>query len=151
MLVAVGGGSAIDTAKAAGIVLTNGGRVQDYEGANKSGKPCLPVAAVNTTAGTGSECTAFYIVTDPARGSKMAMIDPNCMVSVAVNDIDFMLSMPPKLTASTGLDALTHAIEAACATGANPYTDHDAYWAITAVTRFLPRAVKDGKTRKPGK
>ncbi|MCR4877645.1 MAG: iron-containing alcohol dehydrogenase [Clostridiales bacterium] len=145
LLVAVGGGSAIDTAKAAGIVLTNGGRVQDYEGVNKSGKPCMPVAAVNTTAGTGSECTAFYIVTDPSRGSKMAMIDPNCMVSVAVNDIDFMLSMPPKLTASTGLDALTHAIEAACATGANPYTDHDAYWAITAVTRFLPRAVKDGK------
>ena len=145
LLVAVGGGSAIDTAKATSIVLKNGGRVEDYEGVNKSREPGMPVAVVNTTAGTGSECTAFYIVTDPARGSKMAMIDPNCMVAIAINDIDFMVSMPPKLTASTGLDALTHAIEAACATGANPYTDHDAYWAITAVTDFLPRAVRDGK------
>jgi len=145
LLVAVGGGSAIDTAKATSIVLKNGGRVEDYEGVDKSREPGLPVAVVNTTAGTGSECTAFYIVTDPARGSKMAMIDPNCMVAIAINDIDFMISMPPKLTASTGLDALTHAIEAACATGANPYTDHDAYWAITAVTDFLPRAVRDGK------
>ncbi len=144
VLVAVGGGSAIDTAKAASIVLANGGRVEDYEGVGRSRKPGIPVAAVNTTAGTGSECTAFYIVTDPSRGSKMAMIDPNCMVAVAVNDIDFMISMPPKLTAATGMDALTHAIEAACASGANPYTDHDAYWAITAVTRFLPRAVRDG-------
>ena len=145
LLVAVGGGSAIDTAKATGIVLKNGGRVEDYEGVNKSRQAGMPIAVVNTTAGTGSECTTFYIVTDPARGSKMAMIDPNCMVSIAINDIDFMISMPPKLTASTGLDALTHAIEAACATGANPYTDHDAYWAITAVTDYLPRAVRDGK------
>ena len=145
LLVAVGGGSAIDTAKATSIVLANGGRVEDYEGVSKSLKPGIPIAAVNTTAGTGSECTTFYIVTDPSRGSKMAMIDPNCMVAIAINDIDFMISMPPKLTASTGLDALTHANEAACATGANPYTDHDAYWAITAVTEFLPRAVRDGK------
>ena len=144
LLVAVGGGSAIDTAKATSIVLANGGKVEDYEGINKSQRPGIPVAVVNTTAGTGSECTTFYIVTDPSRGSKMAMIDPNCMVTVAVNDIDFMISMPPKLTASTGLDALTHAIEAACATGANPYTDHDAYWAISAVTEYLPRAVHDG-------
>ena len=144
LLVAVGGGSAIDTAKATGIVLANGGRVEDYEGVNKSRKPGLPIAVINTTAGTGSECTTFYIVTDPARGTKMAMIDPNCMVSIAVNDIDFMISMPPKLTASTGLDALTHAVEAACSTGANPYTDHDAYWAVGTVTKYLPRAVRDG-------
>ncbi len=148
ILVAVGGGSAIDTAKAASIVLANGGKVEDYEGINKSRKPGIPVAAVNTTAGTGSECTTFYIVTDPERGTKMAMIDPNCMVSIAVNDIDFMMSMPPKLTASTGLDALTHAIEAACATGANPYTDHDAYWAISTVTEYLPRAVRDGNDQE---
>ncbi len=145
LLVAVGGGSAIDTAKAAGIVMANGGRVEDYEGVNKSAKAGLPVAVINTTAGTGSECTTFYIVTDPSRGSKMAMIDPNCMVAIAINDIDFMISMPPKLTAATGLDALTHAIEAACARGANPYTDHDAYWAIGTVTRYLPRAVRDGQ------
>lgn len=87
LLVAVGGGSAIDTAKACSIVTANGGRVEDYEGVNKSLKPGIPIVAVNTTAGTGSECTSFYIVTDPVRHSKMAMVDPNCMVTIAVNDI----------------------------------------------------------------
>lgn len=76
LLVALGGGSAIDTAKAASIVLVCGGSVEDYEGENKSSKPGLPIVAVNTTAGTGSECTSFYIVTDPVRHSKMAMVDP---------------------------------------------------------------------------
>ena len=82
LLVALGGGSAIDTAKAASIVVACGGTVEQYEGENKSSKPGLPIVAVNTTAGTGSECTSFYIVTDPVRHSKMAMVDPNCMVSM---------------------------------------------------------------------
>ena len=145
LLVAVGGGSAIDTAKATSIVAANGGRVEDYEGVNKSAKPGIPIVAVNTTAGTGSECTSFYIVTDPVRHSKMAMVDPNCMVAIAVNDIELMMSMPPKLTASTGLDALTHAIEALLAKGANPMTDRDAVWAMETVWEFLPRAVRDGR------
>lgn len=145
LLVAVGGGSAIDTAKAASIVAANGGRVEDYEGVGKSSKPGIPIVAVNTTAGTGSECTSFYIVTDPVRHSKMAMVDPNCMVTIAVNDIELMMSMPPKLTASTGLDALTHAIEALLARGANPMTDRDALWAMETVWRYLPRAVRDGR------
>ena len=76
LLVALGGGSAIDTAKAASIVLACGGSVEDYEGENKSSKPGLPIVAVNTTAGTGSDCTSVYIVTDPVRHSKMAMVDP---------------------------------------------------------------------------
>ncbi len=121
LLVALGGGSAIDTAKAASIVLACGGSVEDYEGENKSSKPGLPIVAVNTTAGTGSECTSFYIVTDPVRHSKMAMVDPNCMVSIAVNDTDFMSSVPPKLTAATGMDALTHAIEAALSKKRQPH------------------------------
>lgn len=145
LLVALGGGSAIDTAKAASIVLACGGSVEDYEGENKSSKPGLPIVAVNTTAGTGSECTSFYIVTDPVRHSKMAMVDPNCMVSIAVNDTDFMSSMPPKLTAATGMDALTHAIEAALSKNASPITDKDAYWAMTAIVQNLPRAVANGK------
>ena len=123
----------------------NGGRVEDYEGVNKSLKPGIPIVAVNTTAGTGSECTSFYIVTDPVRHSKMAMVDPNCMVTIAVNDIELMMSMPPKLTASTGLDALTHAIEALLARGANPMTDRDALWAMETVWRHLPRAVRNGR------
>lgn len=145
LLVAVGGGSAIDTAKACSIVTANGGRVEDYEGVNKSLKPGIPIVAVNTTAGTGSECTSFYIVTDPVRHSKMAMVDPNCMVTIAVNDIELMMSMPPKLTASTGLDALTHAIEALLARRANPMTDRDALWAMETVWRHLPRAVRNGR------
>ena len=144
LLVALGGGSAIDTAKAASIVVACGGTVEQYEGENKSSKPGLPIVAVNTTAGTGSECTSFYIVTDPVRHSKMAMVDPNCMVSIAVNDTDFMSSMPPKLTAATGMDALTHAIEAALSKNANPLTDKDAYWAMNTIVASLPRAVANG-------
>ena len=145
LLVALGGGSAIDTAKAASIVVACGGTVEQYEGENKSSKPGLPIVAVNTTAGTGSECTSFYIVTDPVRHSKMAMVDPNCIVSIAVNDTDFMSSMPPKLTAATGMDALTHAIEAALSKNANPLTDKDAYWAMQAIVQNLPRAVANGQ------
>lgn len=144
LLVAVGGGSAIDTAKAVSIVLENGGRVEDYEGTDKSRRKGVPIVAVNTTAGTGSEVTAFYIVTDPGRHSKMCMVDPNCMVSIAVNDVDFMMTMPPKLTASTGMDAMTHAIEAVLSKKASPITDKDALWAITVIKDHLPRAFQDG-------
>lgn len=144
LLVALGGGSAIDTAKAAAILAANGGRLEDYEGENKSRAPGVPIAAVNTTAGTGSECTDFYIVTDPVRRTKLAMVDVNCMVSIAVNDIDFMMSMPPGLTAATGMDALTHAIEAVLSRGASPLTDKDALWAVEQIVRYLPRAVADG-------
>ena len=143
-LVAVGGGSAIDTAKAVSIVLENGGRVEEYEGVNKSKRKGIPIVAVNTTAGTGSEVTAFYIVTDPERYSKMCMVDSNCMVSIAVNDIDFMMTMPPKLTAATGMDAMTHAIEAVLSKKAVPITDKDAMWAITAIKDYLPRAYQNG-------
>ena len=148
LLVALGGGSAIDTAKAAAILAANGGRLEDYEGENKSRAPGVPIAAVNTTAGTGSECTDFYIVTDPVRRTKLAMVDVNCMVSIAVNDIDFMMSMPPGLTAATGMDALTHAIEAVLSRGASPLTDKDALWAVEQIVRYLPRAVADGGDEK---
>lgn len=143
-LVAVGGGSAIDTAKAVGIVITNGGKVEQYEGVNKSRRPSLPIVAVNTTAGTGSEVTTFYVVTNPKNHSKMVMVDSNCMVSIAINDSAFMKSMPKKLTAATGMDAMTHAIEAVLARDATPLTDKDALWAIRTIKNYLPRAVKDG-------
>jgi len=127
ILVAVGGGSAIDTCKAVSIVVANGGKVEDYEGEGKSAKRGIPIVAINTTAGTGSEVTSFYIVTDTVRHSKMCMIDTNCMVDIAINDVDFMMSMPKGLTASTGMDALTHAIEAALTWKSTPFTDKDAY------------------------
>lgn len=144
LLLALGGGSAIDTAKAVSIVAANGGSVEQYEGMNRSSRPGIPIVAINTTAGTGSECTSFYIVTDPMRHTKMTMVDTNCMVSIAVNDIDFMSSMPPKLTAATGMDALTHGIEAILSRNATPLTDKDAIWAVQVVNEYLPRAVEDG-------
>ncbi len=144
-LVAVGGGSAIDTSKAVSIVLANGGNVQDYEGVNKSRVPGIPIIAVNTTAGTGSEVTTFYIVTDAVSHSKMCMVDVNCKVSIAINDTQFMMGMPRSLTASTGMDAMTHAIEAVFSKRANPLTDKDALWAIEKIKRYLPIAVRDGK------
>ncbi|MDY5485059.1 MAG: iron-containing alcohol dehydrogenase, partial [Clostridium sp.] len=144
LLVALGGGSAIDTAKAVSIVVANGGSVESYEGIDQSSHPGIPIVAVNTTAGTGSECTSFYIVTDPVRHSKMTMVDTNCMVSIAVNDIDFMMSMPPKLTAATGMDAMTHGVEAVLSKNATPLTDKDALWAIETIAKYLPRAVADG-------
>lgn len=150
LLVALGGGSAIDTAKAASIVVACGGTVEQYEGENKSSKPGLPIVAVNTTAGTGSECTSFYIVTDPVRHSKMAMVDPNCMVSIAVNDTDFMSSMPPKLTAATGMDALTHAIEGYTTKAAWEMTDMFHLEAIKLISAHLRDAVKGTKEGREG-
>ena len=144
-IVALGGGSAIDTCKAIGIVLTNGGKVEDYEGINKSKNKSLPIVAVNTTAGTGSEVTTFYIITDKKKNSKMVMIDTNCMVSIAVNDADLMRSMPKGLTAATGMDAMTHAIEAILSKNATPFTDKDAVWAIKVIRYYLPRAVANGE------
>lgn len=144
-LVALGGGSAIDTAKAVGILCANGGNIRDYEGVRKSRNPSIPLIAVNTTAGTGSEVTSFYIVTDPKTRSKMCMVDENCMVSIAVYDCELMMTMPPSLTASTGMDALTHAIEAYLSRFANPLTDKDALWAIRTISQYLPIAYRDGK------
>lgn len=150
LLVALGGGSAIDTAKAASIVVACGGTVEQYEGENKSSKPGLPIVAVNTTAGTGSECTSFYIVTDPVRHSKMAMVDPNCMVSIAVNDTDFMSSMPPKLTAATGMDALTHAIEGLITKGAWEMSDMFHLEAIRLISSNLRDAVNNDPDGRKG-
>lgn len=144
VLIALGGGSAIDTAKAVSIVMANGGRVEQYEGVNKSQRPGLPIVAINTTAGSGSECTSFYIVTDPVRQSKMAMTDTNCMVAIAVNDTEFMSSMPPSLTAATGMDALTHSIESIFSKEASPITDKDAVWAARTIAENLPAAVTNG-------
>lgn len=144
LLVAVGGGSPIDTAKAVSIVVKNGGKIQDYEGVNKSKEKGLPIVTINTTAGTGSEVTTFYVITDEERHSKMVMTDTNCMVSIAINDTDFMMTMPKSLTTATGMDAMTHAIEAVLSKRANPLTNKDAFWAIETISEFLPNAAKNG-------
>lgn len=143
--VALGGGSAMDCTKGASIMATNGGDVKDYEGVNKSKVPGAPMIAINTTAGTGSEVTLFYIITDEERKVKMAMVDPNCLAYAAIDDPVIMAGMPPRLTAATGMDALTHAIEAYTANGKFPFTDGLALEAIKLIARFLERAVVNGK------
>lgn len=144
-IIAIGGGSPIDVSKAVSILSANGGRIEDYAGYDKSNKPGSPIIAVNTTAGTGSEVTRAYVVTDEVKKVKMLMVDGNCLAYLAIDDPDLMVGMPPVLTASTGMDALTHAIEAYVATGNNPYTDSLALGAISLVSKSLRAAVADGK------
>ncbi len=145
-LIAVGGGSPIDCAKAVGVVVANGGRIQDY--ARPGGvvpKPIPYLMAVPTTAGSGSECTAAAIVTNTqGHHYKMTIMDAHLLPSMAVVDPVIMMDLPPALTAATGLDALTHAVEAYVAREANDYTNGLALGAIRLIFRYLPRAVANG-------
>lgn len=143
-IIAIGGGSPIDVAKAISILSVNGGRIQDYNGVNKSKKHGTPVIAVNTTAGTGSECTRAFVVTDEESKTKMLMVDTNCLAHLALNDPMLMVGMPPSLTAATGIDALTHAIEAYICNTHTPFTDALALEAIRLVCGALREAVRDG-------
>ncbi|TWH48019.1 iron-containing alcohol dehydrogenase [Sporomusa sp. KB1] len=140
-----GGGSPHDCAKGIALVASNGGKIEDYEGVNKSAKPQMPLIAVNTTSGTASQMTRFCIITDETRHVKMAIVDWHTTPIIAVDDADLMLAMPPSLTAATGMDALTHAVEAYVSIIATPVTDCAAIKAIELVSGFLRRAVKDGK------
>jgi alcohol dehydrogenase len=144
LVISLGGGSPHDCAKAIALVAANGGAITDYEGVDKSAKPQLPLVAINTTAGTGSEMTRFCIITDDTRHVKMAIVDKHVTPLLSVNDPELMRGMPPALTAATGMDALTHAIEAYVSTAATPITDACALQAITLVSRNLRHAVKDG-------
>ena len=145
MIIAVGGGSPMDCAKAVGIIVYNGGMINDYEGVGKVKKGIPPLITVNTTAGTASEMTSFTIITDTDRHIKMAIVDPRITPDVAVNDPELMVSMPPALTASTGMDALTHAVEAYVSTMATPTTDAAAIKAIELISKYLPEAVAHGE------
>ena len=139
-----GGGSPHDCAKGIALVDANGGNIKDYEGVNKSAKPQTPLIAINTTAGTASEMTVFCIITDEERHVKMAIVDEHTNPVLAVNDPNLMVSMPKGLTAATGMDALTHAVEAYVSTAATPVTDACAEKAIKLIQGYLRDAVKDG-------
>ncbi len=143
-IVSLGGGSSHDCAKGLGLVAANGGNIRDYEGVNKSTKTFPPFVAVNTTAGTASEMTRFCIITNTSRKVKMAIVDWRVTPNVSINDPDLMVGMPPALTAATGMDALTHAIEAYVSTAATPLTDSAALMAIKLVSQYLPKAVANG-------
>lgn len=144
-LITLGGGSSHDCGKGVGFLASNGGKIQDYEGVDQSKNAFPPYVAVNTTAGTASEMTRFCIITDTARKVKMAIVDWRCTPSVAINDPLLMVGMPPSLTAATGMDALTHAVEAYVSIAATPMTDACAEKAMEFINRYLRRAVANGR------
>lgn len=144
-VISLGGGSPHDCAKGIALLATNGGSIKDYEGVNMSSKPQLPLIAINTTAGTASEMTIFSIITDEERHVKMALVDKHMTPVMAVNDPMLMTAMPKSLTAATGMDALTHSIEAFVSTNATPITDACAEKSIELITNYLKRAVDNGE------
>ncbi len=143
-LVAVGGGSSIDTAKMAAVLLTNGGSVLDYVGIDKVPRPAAPVVAIPTTAGTGAEITINSVIADPAQHKKLVVISPNATVLFALEDPEMTRSLPPFITAITGMDTLVHAIESFCSRNAYRMTELLALEAIRDAGRALPAAVRDG-------
>lgn len=144
-IISLGGGSSHDCAKGVGLVIGNGGHIRDFEGVNKSTKPMPPFVAINTTAGTASEMTRFCIITNTDTKVKMAIVDWRCTPNIAINDPVLMVGKPPALTAATGMDALTHAVEAYVSTIATPITDACAIKAMELISDWLRPAVANGK------
>lgn len=118
--IGLGGGSSMDTAKGCNFLLTNGGRMQDYWGLGKARQPMLPLIAIPTTAGTGSECQSFALIADEATHQKMGCGDPKAAARIAILDPVLTLSQPPRVAACTGMDALSHALETAVTKRRNP-------------------------------
>ena len=144
-VISLGGGSPHDCAKGIALCAANGGHISEYEGVDRSARPQLPLVAINTTAGTASEMTRFCIITDEARHVKMAIVDRNVTPLLSVNDPSLMAAMPKGLTAATGMDALTHAVEAYVSIIATPITDACAIKAIELVAKYLSAAVANGE------
>ena len=139
-LVAIGGGSSIDTAKAMSILAANGGQMRDYKVPAEIPKVGPPLVAIPTTAGTGSEVTRFTVITDTETDEKMLIAGLACCPLAAIVDYELTLSMPLRLTADTGLDSLTHAIEAYVSRRANPFTDGLAKSAMGLIARHIRTA-----------
>src|SRR5579859_2857657 len=144
-LVAIGGGSSIDTAKMAAVLMANGGTVLDYIGIDKVPKPAAPVVAIPTTAGTGAEITINSVIADPEQHKKLVIISPNATALFALEDPEMTTGLPAFLTAITGMDTLVHAIESFTSKNAYRMTEVLALEAIRDAAWALPRAVKDGK------
>jgi len=143
-LIAVGGGSPMDAAKAIAALATNPGKISDFAGPNKIPQPGSPLMAIPTTAGTGSEVTQSTIITDTSREVKMLIASPHIISRVALVDPLLTLTMPQKLTAATGIDALTHAIEAFVSVKAQPITDTLALGAIRILAENIRQAWSNG-------
>ena len=151
-IIAIGGGSSMDTAKAIGIIITNPEfeDVRSLEGLSATKKPCVPIFAVPTTAGTAAEVTINYVITDVEKKRKFVCVDPHDIPVVAFVDPEMMSSMPKGLTASTGMDALTHAIEGYTTLGANTITDMFNLKAIELIAKSLRGAVENTKEGREG-
>ena len=151
-IVAIGGGSSMDTAKAIGIIIANPEfeDVRSLEGVAPTTKPCVPIIAVPTTAGTAAEVTINYVITDVERKRKFVCVDPHDMPIIAIVDPDMMASMPKGLTAATGMDALTHAIEGYTTKGAWEMTDMFHLKAIELIAKHLRGAVANTPEGREG-
>lgn len=149
VLVAIGGGSSMDTAKAIGVLLSHGGTIRDYEGVGKLQRRITPLICIPTTVGTGSEVTFWSVITDTKRHFKMSVGGPLIAPKVALVDPDMVASLPSAIIASTGMDALTHAIEGYTATVAEPITDACGLYAIRLIAENIRDAVyTDSKDAK---
>ncbi len=137
-LVGLGGGSSLDTAKGCNFILTNGGEMKDYWGVGKATQPMLPLLAIPTTAGTGSECQCAALIADEATHQKMACLDPKAAARVALLDPELTRSQPPAVTAHTGIDAITHAVETAVTRPRNPWSLLFSHQACKLLVPSLP-------------
>lgn len=144
VLVSLGGGSSHDCTKGIGLVVSNGGKIADYQTKDAT-KPSIPHVAVTTTAGTGSESTSLAVITDTTNKVKMPIVDRQITPTLAIVDPLLMVGKPRLLTVATGMDVLSHAIEAYCSREAQPVTDALAIHAIELVVEYLPRAVANGE------
>ncbi len=147
-IIALGGGSPIDTAKAVSVLVSYGGEMKDYKFPYIQTQAGLPVIAIPTTAGTGSEVTKFTIITDQDTDEKMLCAGPGFMPAAALIDYTLTLSLPPRITADTGIDALTHAIEAYVSKKANLYSDSQALAAMKLLAPNLREAYINGKNEE---
>lgn len=142
-IVGLGGGSSMDTAKGCNFILTNGGTMHDYWGVGKATKPMLPLIAVPTTAGTGSECQSFALISDTKTHRKMACGDPKAAAKVAILDASLTRTQPQLVAAHTGIDALSHAVETAVTKKRNPYSWLFSREAFRLIQSYLPEVLKD--------
>ena len=147
-IVAVGGGSAIDTAKGINVLLNNTPPIMQYFGVQHNLKPGVPMVFIPTTSGTGSEVTNMAVISCTSLGKKDSVVSPVCVGKLAILDPDLTIGLPPKLTAVTGIDALSHAVESLTGGQANPLSDALARESIRLIVKWLPIAYRDGSNQE---
>ena len=151
MMIAIGGGSSMDTAKAIGVILKEGGIINDYEGLDVVSKPITDLIAIPTTVGTGSEVTFWSVITDTKRHFKMSVGSPLIAAKLAIVDPDLVETLPPSIIAATGMDALTHAIEGYTCKLSEPITDACGIYAIRMIGENIRAAVYEDSAEARGK